>query len=481
MRKCAASGGGVSKSVAGRHVGVLRLVLVSVLLVLVLLDLHAVTKHGLASGRSLRKTNGLVLHHTDFDSTGLSAGPYQFALTELRQYKCSVALNVSSACPLCALSVVLNHTETGCAFFGHAKTLRDGRGAVHVAGKVPAGDYVLSVYVETVNNADVLGRTVAANGCTELSVDGQVLDHNLIRNHADGRPVLVQAMALEASGPCQDAPRTWTCDGAMHSWGRFEDVYTLVGKASPLRGVRVQEKCLHVHFIGDSLTRNLYYEFLSYETQHEPAHMDFARWETFGCSVYRYHQAFGFHPAYQTEDKARPSNCTIYTDAELVKREKSRAAHLGYETLEALLQNLKRTPRAVLVIGLGMWHKVAYVKEEHNELFRRNVELLNATFRGPVIHLLTPSLHIGEDHPYDSNYRRMAEAERAKALLSSYPNQRYLDAFTLSAGRRDRFYDRVHYFSDPNPTHPRTLADFPPTIAAALNEDLRDILLDLDI
>jgi hypothetical protein len=63
--------------------------------------------------------------------------------------------------------------------------------------------------------------------------------------------------------------------------------------------------------------------------------------------------------------------------------------------------------------------------------------------------------------------------------LTLYPNQRYLDAFTLLAGRRDRFYDRVHYFPEPNPKYKHTLADFPPTIAAALNEELRDIMLGL--
>ena len=122
---------------------------------------------------------------------------------------------------------------------------------------------------------------------------------------------------------------------------------------------------------------------------------------------------------------------------------------------------------------------MGYVSEAHDDLFLRNVQLLDATFPGPVIHLLTPSLTLGDDNSYDSNYRRMTEAERAIEVLSLslYPNQRYLDAFTLSASRRDRFYNRVHYFCDPNPKYKHTFADFPPTIAAALNEELRDIIL----
>ena len=147
-----------------------------------------------------------MLHQTDFNSSSSSSRssstshsssstsnsdtadlPYGFALTELLQYECRVALNVSSACPLCAISVVLNHTQT---FFGHTKTLQDGQAQVHVAGKVPGGGYVLTIHVETVRkNADVLGCFVAANGCTELSADGQVLDYDMFRTRADGRPV----------------------------------------------------------------------------------------------------------------------------------------------------------------------------------------------------------------------------------------------------------------------------------------------------
>jgi len=251
----------------------------------------------------------------------------------------------------------------------------------------------------------------------------------------------------------------------------------------------------------------LYYEFVSYETHHELVSMDFPRRKAFGCSTYQYHQALGFQPSYHQEmeteemDKEdpstkqppgsnntatppaslRPSQCLSYSDASLVKRETTRTAHLGYEILESLLQDIRHDPQAVLVIDLGMWHKVGYVSEAHDDLFLRNVQLLNATFRGPVIHLLTPSLTLGEGNSYDSNYRRMAEAERAKEVLSSsrYPNKRYLDAFTLSAGRLDRFYDSGHYFCDPNPKYKHTLVDFPPTIAAALNEELRDNILGL--
>jgi len=465
-----------------------------------------------SSDRSLR-SNGLVLYETNFSSKSSSdraipsSDPYNFALTELREYECSIALNVSSACTFCGISVMLKHTKTRCAFFGLAKTLADGHSEVHIAGKFPGGDYVLTLYVDTVNNADLLGRTVAANGCTELSFDGQVVEYDMFRKKRADGPSFTQGIAVKASGPCQHSPRTWTCDGAMHSWGRFEDIYTLIGKPSHLRGNKVQEKCLHVHFIGDSLTRNLYYEFVSYETQHELVSMDFPRRMAFGCSTYQYHQALGFQPSYHQEreteeiDKEdpstnqppgsnntatppaslRPSQCLSYSDASLVKRETTRAAHLGYEILESLLQDIRHDPQAVLVIGLGMWHKVGYVLGSNDDLFLRNVQLLNATFRGPVIHLLTPSLTLGEGNSYDSSYRRMAEAERAKEVLSSsrYPNQRYLDAFTLSAGRLDRFYDRVHYFCDPNPKYKHTLADFPPTIAAALNEELRDNILGL--
>lgn len=440
----------------------------------------------------------------DLSRVILSSDPYNFALTKLREYECSIALHVSSACTFCGISVKLEHIKTRCAFFGHAKTSADGQSEVLIAGKVPGGEYELTLYVDTVNNADLLGRTVAPNGCTELSFDGQVvIDHGMFRKRAIG-PSLTQSISVKASGPCH-SPRTWTCDGAMHSWGRFEDVYTLVGKPSHLRGMKVLEKCLHVHFIGDSLTRNLYYEFVSYETQHELVSMDFPRRVAFGCSTYQYHRAFGFHPSYYQEGETeakdsnnqppgnnktatqtaslRASNCSSYSDDSLVKREIVRKAGLGVEVLESVLQDIKQDPQAVLVLGMGMWHKVGYVSEAHDDLFLINVQLLNATFPGPVIHLLNPSLTLGEDNNYDSNYRRMAEAEKAKELLSSsslYSNQRYLDAFTLSAGRRDRFYDRVHYFPDPNPKHKHTFADFPPTIAAALNEELRDIILGLE-
>ena len=323
-----------------------------------------------SSDRSLR-TNGLVLYQTNFSSNSssdratLSSGPYNFALTELREYECSIALNVSSACTFCGISVMLKHTKTRCAFFGHAKISEDGQSEVHIAGKIPGGEYVLTLYVDTVNNADLLGRTVAANGCTELSFDGQVVDYDMLRKRADG-PSLTQRIDVKASGPCQHSPRTWTCDGAMHSWGRFEDVYTLVGKPSHLRGQKVQEKCLHIHFIGDSLTRNLYYEFVSYETQHELVSMDFPGRMAFGCSTYQYHKAYGFHPSYYQEGEVeergkddpsnkqppgnnntakppaslRPSHCSSYSDAALVNREISRAAYLGYKILESLLQDI---------------------------------------------------------------------------------------------------------------------------------------------
>jgi len=212
--KYAASSGG-NKSVG---LGFLCLLVMPVLLLLVLIDLYAISddrnvtrlvvnvKEGgsemgspsaenhkssihlcsipYSSDRSLR-SNGLVLYQANFSSNSSSdraipsSDPYNFALTELREYECSIALNVSGACTFCGISVMLKHTKTRCAFFGHAKTLTDGQSEVHIAGKFAGGDYVLTLYVDTVNNADLLGRTVAANGCTELSFDGQVVDYDM--------------------------------------------------------------------------------------------------------------------------------------------------------------------------------------------------------------------------------------------------------------------------------------------------------------
>ena len=74
---------------------------------------------------------------------------------------------------------------------------------------------MLTLYVDMVNNADLLQRTFV-NCCTELSFDGQV-DYGMFRKRADS-PSLTQGINVKASGPCKHSPRTWTCDGAMHSW-----------------------------------------------------------------------------------------------------------------------------------------------------------------------------------------------------------------------------------------------------------------------